>query len=149
MGFGPAAVLGVKFGPAAIARPIALVGDGGFSANPSVVATAMEADLPVVWLVMDNAAFGTIAGLEAMHYGSSFGCLFECGGQPYRVDYAAMARAFGARRRAHHRPPTNSGRRCGRRSPRIVRRSSRCRWRTRRRRRPGHWDINDIYRNGR
>ncbi len=53
MGFGPAAVLGVK-----LAHPdraaVALVGDGGFSANPSVVATAMEADLPVVWLVMDN-----------------------------------------------------------------------------------------------
>ena len=43
---------------------VALVGDGGFGANPSVVATAMEADLPVVWLVMDNAGFGTIAGLE-------------------------------------------------------------------------------------
>ena len=25
----------------------------------------MEADLPVVWLVMDNAGFGTIAGLES------------------------------------------------------------------------------------
>src|SRR4029453_18025291 len=48
MGFGPAAVLGVK-----LAHPnraaVSLVGDGGFSANPSVVATAMEADLPVVW----------------------------------------------------------------------------------------------------
>jgi acetolactate synthase-1/2/3 large subunit len=45
MGFGPAAVLGVK-----MAHPhraaVSLVGDGGFSANPSVVATAMEADLP-------------------------------------------------------------------------------------------------------
>ena len=96
MGFGPAAVLGVK-----LAHPdraaVALVGDGGFSANPSVVATAMEADLPVVWLVMDNAAFGTIAGLEAMHYGWSFGCLFERHGEPYRADYAAMARSFGAR----------------------------------------------------
>ena len=53
MGFGPAAVLGVK-----LAHPkraaVSLVGDGGFSANPSVVATAMEADLPVVWVVMDN-----------------------------------------------------------------------------------------------
>ncbi len=95
MGFGPAAVLGVK-----LAHPdraaVALVGDGGFSANPSVVATAMEADLPVIWLVMDNAAFGTIAGLESMHYGWSFGCVFERRGEPYRADYAGMARSFGA-----------------------------------------------------
>ena len=49
----------------------------------------------VVWLVMDNAAFGTIAGLEQMHYGTEFGCVFECDGQPYRVDFAAMARACG------------------------------------------------------
>jgi len=37
----------------------------------------MEAELPVVWLVMDNDAFGTIAGLSEMHYGSTFGCTFE------------------------------------------------------------------------
>ena len=57
----------------------------------------MEAELPVVWLVMDNAGFGTIAGLESMHYGWSFGCMFERCGKPYAADYAAMARAFGAR----------------------------------------------------
>ena len=44
----------------------------------------MEAGLNVVWVVMDNAAFGTIAGLEEMHYGTSFGCLFERNGEPYR-----------------------------------------------------------------
>ena len=57
----------------------------------------MEAGLPVIWLIMDNAAYGTIAGLEQMHYGSTFGCVFECDGRPYRVDFAAMARACGAR----------------------------------------------------
>src|SRR5204863_318627 len=73
---------------------VALVGDGGFgAANPMVMATAMEADLPVIWVVMDNMAFGTIAGLEAQTYDWSFGCTFECGGKPYRVDFAAMARA--------------------------------------------------------
>jgi acetolactate synthase I/II/III large subunit len=97
MGFGPSAVLGVK-----MAQPhraaVALIGDGGFGSNPAVVATAMEAGLRVIWLVMDNAAFGTIAGLELTHYGTDFGCVFECDGQrPYRVDYAAMARAYGAR----------------------------------------------------
>jgi acetolactate synthase-1/2/3 large subunit len=96
MGFGPAAVLGVKS-----AQPdravVALIGDGAFSSNMSVVATAIEAGLPVVWLVMDNCAFGTIAGLTSMHYGWSFGCLFERDGAPYQIDYAAIARACGAR----------------------------------------------------
>ena len=95
MGFGAAAVLGVKSGQPERAA-VALVGDGGFGANPNVVATAMEAGLNVVWLIMDNAAFGTIAGLEQMHYGTTFGCVFERNGQPYRVDFAAMARAWGA-----------------------------------------------------
>src|SRR5262249_12871625 len=53
MGFGPAAALGVK-----LAHPdravVALVGDGAFGSNPSVVATAMEAGLGVVWLVVAN-----------------------------------------------------------------------------------------------
>jgi len=95
MGFGAAAALGVKSGQPKRAA-IALVGDGGFgAANPMVMATAMEADLPVIWVVMDNMAFGTIAGLEAQNYDSSFGCTFECGGKPYRVDFAAMARGCG------------------------------------------------------
>ena len=147
MGFGPAAVLGVK-----LAHPnraaVSLVGDGGFSANPSVVATAMEADLPVVWLVMDNAAFGTIAGLEEMHYGWSFGCLFERHGKPYRTDYAAMARSFGARGVTINIGGRAVSRAASRRWRRIFRRSFRRRWKTRRHRRPGHWDINDVYRMG-
>ena len=97
MGFGPSAVLGVK-----LAQPqraaVALVGDGGFGANPSVVATAMEAGLAVVWVVMDNAGFGTIAGLESMHYGSDLRVHVRVrAAAPYRVDFAAMARAMGAR----------------------------------------------------
>ncbi len=96
MGFGAAAVLGVK-----MAQPdraaVALVGDGGFGAsNPLVVATAMEAGVPAIWVVMDNAGFGTIAGLTKQHYDRDFGCMFERDGEPYRIDYAAMARACGA-----------------------------------------------------
>ena len=95
MGFGPSAVLGVKMAQPQRAA-VALIGDGGFGSNPSVVATAMEAELAVVWLVMDNSAYGTIAGLEKAHYGTAFGCLFERRGQPYSVDYAALARSYGA-----------------------------------------------------
>jgi acetolactate synthase-1/2/3 large subunit len=146
MGFGPAAVLGVK-----LAYPnraaVALVGDGGFSANPSVVATAMEADLPVVWLVMDNAAFGTIAGLEAAHYGWSFGCLFERHGQPYRADYAAMARSFGARgtliQSADELGPALREALASNLPTVIQAPMENAPTPT-----PGHWDINDVYRRG-
>ena len=44
---------------------------------------------------MNNRAFGTIAGLEAAHFGTTFGTVFEKNGRPYSPDYAAIARAYG------------------------------------------------------
>ena len=146
MGFGPAAVLGVKYAHPTRAA-VSLVGDGGFSANPSVVATAMEAELPVVWLVMDNAAFGTIAGLETMHYGWGFGCLFERKGQAYRADYAAMARSFGARgvliQSADELGPALREALASDLPTVIQAPMENAPTPT-----PGHWDINDVYRRG-
>jgi len=146
MGFGAAAVLGVK-----LAQPqraaVCLIGDGGFSANPSVIATAMEAELPVVWVVMDNAGFGTIAGLETMHYGWSFGCMFERCGEPYRVDYAAMARAFGANgvliESADQLGPALKAALASKLPTVIQAPMENAPTPT-----PGHWNINDIYRKG-
>jgi acetolactate synthase-1/2/3 large subunit len=95
MGFGPAAALGVAC--AGTGRPaVALVGDGAFGSNPSVVATAVEIGIAPIWVVMNNAAFGTIAGLERKHYGTAYGCEFEADGRPYTPDFAAIARACGA-----------------------------------------------------
>ena len=82
MGFGPAAVIGVA--AAGTGRPaLALVGDGAFGSNPSVVATAVEMGIAPIWLVMNNAAFGTIAGLQRKHYGTGYGCEFEADGHAY------------------------------------------------------------------
>ena len=108
----------------------------------------MEADLPVIWVVMDNAAFGTIAGLEEMHYGRSFGCMFERDGKPYRVDYAAMARSFGAdgvHGRSGRRTRSGAARGAGVGSARRVIQVPMENAPTPT---PGHWDINDIYRKG-
>ena len=44
---------------------------------------------------MNNHAFGTIAGLEKAHYGTTFGTVFEKDGKSYSPDYAAIARAYG------------------------------------------------------
>jgi len=146
MGFGAAAVLGVK-----VAQPhrvaVALVGDGGFGANPNVVATAMEAGLNVVWVIMDNAAFGTIAGLEKMHYGSSFGCVFQSNGKPYRVDFAAMARAWGAHGVTVESPdalrPALEAAIAANRPAVVQVPMENAPTPT-----PGYWNINDIYRKG-
>ena len=146
MGFGPAAVLGVK-----VAQPereaIALIGDGGFGANPSVVATAMEAGLKVIWVVMDNNAFGTIAGLQEMHYGSNFGCVFERDGKPYHVDYAAMARSYGANgvlvEAADQLGPALQAAIASDLPTLIHVPMENAPTPT-----PGHWNINDIYRKG-
>jgi len=94
MGFGSPAALGAK-----VARPdkvvVALVGDGGFGQNPAALATAFEDDIAVVWVIMNNHAFGTIAGLEMAHYGTTFATVFEKNGKSYSPDYAAIARAYG------------------------------------------------------
>lgn len=146
MGFGPAAALGVK-----IAQPqravLALVGDGAFSSNMSVVATAMEAEIPVVWVVMDNAAFGTIAGLEKAHYGWSFGCVFETEGKEYRVAYADVARACGAQgffiRAANDLGPALREALASNVPTVIHVPMENAPTPT-----PGYWNINDIYRRG-
>jgi len=94
MGFGPPAALGAK-----LAAPervvISLVGDGGFGQNPAVLATAAAEGLGVIWVVMNNNAFGTIAGLQKAHYGLTYGTLFpRPNGEP-TPDYAAIAKAYG------------------------------------------------------
>jgi acetolactate synthase-1/2/3 large subunit len=94
MGFGAPAPLGAK-----IAAPnrivVSLVGDGGFGQNPAVLATAAEENIPVVWVIMNNFAFGTIAGLQKAHFGTTLGTVFQKDGEPYSPDYAAIARAYG------------------------------------------------------
>jgi acetolactate synthase-1/2/3 large subunit len=94
MGFGSPAALGAK-----VALPgrvvVALTGDGGWGQNPAVLATAKESNIPVIWVIMNNHAFGTIAGLELAHYDTTFGTVFEVDGETYSPDYAAIARAYG------------------------------------------------------
>lgn len=96
MGFGPPAAIGAK-----IAAPdrvvISLVGDGGFGQNPAVLATASEMNLPVIWIVMNNNAYGTIAGLQKAHYDLNYGTLFPKASSPMEQtpDYAVIAQAYG------------------------------------------------------
>lgn len=95
MGFGASALIGGK-----LAAPdkvvLTLVGDGGFGINPSTLATAVEKNIPVIWIVMNNSAFGTIAGLSYSNYKTKFGTVFTTpDGEPYSPDWAKVAQAYG------------------------------------------------------
>jgi acetolactate synthase I/II/III large subunit len=94
MGFGPPAALGVK-----LAHPekvvISMVGDGGFGQNPAMLATAAAENLAVIWVVMNNNAFGTIAGLQKAHFGVTYGTTFPKDGDEYMPHYADIAKAYG------------------------------------------------------
>ena len=97
MGFGPPGALGAK-----LAAPdrvvVSLVGDGGFGQNPSMLTTAVELNLGIVWIVMNNNAFGTIAGLQKAHYGLTYGTTFPGSAEApsHGPNYADIARAYGA-----------------------------------------------------
>ena len=95
MGFGASAVLGGK-----VAAPdkicITLTGDGGFGVNPTCLATAVEQGIACTWVVMNNSAFGTIAGLENANYQTKFGTVFMTPeGEPYSPSWAGVAEAYG------------------------------------------------------
>lgn len=99
MGFGVCSVLGAKL--AAPDRPcVSVCGDGGFTMTPYVVMTAVEYDLPCVWVVWNNFAWAAIRDIQLGMFGArEYGTAFYRGqdrAQPYNPDFAAWARACGA-----------------------------------------------------
>lgn len=97
MGFGVSGVLGAQL--AAPDRPcISICGDGGFTMTPHVLCTAVEYDIPAIWVVWNNYAWGAIRDLQRGQFGGrEIGTSFTRGpnGAPYNPDFAALARAHG------------------------------------------------------
>ena len=97
MGFGPSSILGAKL--AAPDHPcISICGDGGFTMVPHVLCTAVEYDIPVVWVVWNNFAWGAIRDIQyGLFDGREIGTGFYNGDnhRPYNPDFAAWARACG------------------------------------------------------
>jgi len=98
MGFGVCGILGAQL--AAPERPcVAVVGDGGFTMTPYVLCTAIEYDLPCVWVVWNNFAWGAIRDLQyGLFDGREHGTAFyrsQDRSKPYNPDFAAWARACG------------------------------------------------------
>src|SRR5512136_262048 len=97
MGFGVAGVLGAKF--AAPDRPcVSVCGDGAFFMHANVLGTAVEYNLPVVWVVWNNYAYASIRGLQRGYLGGrelATDFKHPQTGLPYNPDFAAMARSAG------------------------------------------------------
>jgi acetolactate synthase I/II/III large subunit len=97
MGFGAAGALGAKL--AAPDRPVvAVTGDGCFTMVPHVLCTAIEYDIPVVWVVWNNFGWVSIRDIQlGMFGGREHGTMFHQGAnkKPYNPDFAAWAKAAG------------------------------------------------------
>jgi acetolactate synthase-1/2/3 large subunit len=98
MGFGTCGVLGVK-----LARPdrpaVCVTSDGSFMMFPGAVATAVEHDIPAVWVIMNNYTIGVIRDLQRFYMdnreiATSF--VKQSTGEFWNPDFAAMAQAMGA-----------------------------------------------------
>ena len=97
MGFGAAGALGAKL--AAPDRPVvAVTGDGCFTMVPHVLCTAVEYDIPVVWVIWNNFGWVSIRDIQlGMFGGREHGTMFHQGAnkKPYNPDFAAWAKAAG------------------------------------------------------
>jgi acetolactate synthase-1/2/3 large subunit len=98
MGFGIAGPVGAKL--AAPDRPvIGLCGDGGFVMNASAVLTAVEYNIPVVWVVWNNIGYCAIRDQQMGYFGKNreLAVSFtDVNGNLFSGDYAMMARSMGA-----------------------------------------------------
>jgi acetolactate synthase I/II/III large subunit len=98
MGFGTCGVLALK-----LARPdapaVCVTSDGSFGMFPHAVATAVEYDLPCVWVILNNYTIGVIRDLQRFYMdereiGTSF--RKQSTGELWNPDFAKMAEAMGA-----------------------------------------------------
>lgn len=98
MGFAVSGSIGAKL--AAPDRPVvAVAGDGSFMMNSSAVLTAVEYDIPVVWLVWNNFGYCSIRDQQRGYFGKDreLAVSFtDAKGKLFSADYAMMARSMGA-----------------------------------------------------
>lgn len=89
MGYGVCAPMGAK-----LARPdlpvAAVVGDGCFLMHGMEITTAVNLELPVVWIVMNNGELGMVHQGQTALYGRGTATRFR------PVDFARVAQAMGA-----------------------------------------------------
>jgi len=98
MGFAVAGSVGAKL--AAPDQPVvSLCGDGAFMMNASAVLTAVEYQIPVVWLIWNNFGYCSIRDQQSGYFGKDreLAVSFtDVNGKLFSADYAMMARSMGA-----------------------------------------------------
>jgi acetolactate synthase-1/2/3 large subunit len=98
MGFAVAGCIGAKL--AAPERPVvALCGDGAFMMNASAVLTAVEYQIPVVWVVWNNFGYCSIRDQQRGYFGKDreIAVSFtDSSGKLFSANFAMMARSMGA-----------------------------------------------------
>lgn len=98
MGFAVAGSIGAKL--AAPDQPVvSLCGDGAFMMNASAVLTAVEYQIPVVWVVWNNFGYCSIRDQQSGYFGKGreIAVSFtDANGKLFSADYAMMARSMGA-----------------------------------------------------
>jgi len=101
MGWTVPAALGAKLAVGDGGRPerqvLGLVGDGDFLMTAQELATAVQYEIPAVYVVANNAGWIAIRDLQAAVYGEerAQGAEFLKEGKPISPDLAALARALG------------------------------------------------------
>ncbi|MGH7641981.1 MAG: thiamine pyrophosphate-binding protein [Candidatus Dormibacteria bacterium] len=97
MGWESGATLG-----AAVAVPgtrvVGLIGDGALNSTVTALPTAVAEGINALWVILDNGGYQSIAVYQDRQYGRRIGTDFvqALDGEPYRIDYVALARAYGA-----------------------------------------------------
>ncbi len=97
MGFGPCGAVGAQL--AAPGRPVvSWVGDGSMSMSLHVLPTVVEYNLPITYVVVNDAMYGAVKRPQDARYGPGrnlFSVFQKQGGDSYRLDFAAIANAMG------------------------------------------------------
>jgi acetolactate synthase-1/2/3 large subunit len=94
MGFSPGAAIGAKIG-APDRTVVCLVGDGGLLSALGALATAVELDMPVVFVLFNNFCYSTIRTVGTTYFNNAYGTEFTTpDGKPYNPDFPKLAESF-------------------------------------------------------
>jgi acetolactate synthase-1/2/3 large subunit len=97
MGFGPCGALGAQLA-ALDKRVVCVTGDGSMSMSLHVLPTVVEYELPIVYVVFNDYSYGSVKRPQEIRFGEGrniFTLFEDRSGEPYRLDFAAVAKAVG------------------------------------------------------